>query len=496
MGVPKRFIFVFLCFCINLINYAERTNIGIALLDMGFADSQQGVILSAFYYGYICMQVPSGWAAERFGGARVLLVGVLMWTLCDLATVPAGSSLTLGLVIVARIGMGLGEASNFPCLHNMASQWFPSQERSRMVAFMTSGNEMGTVLSLIISPQLSKAYGWQSIFYVWTAVGAVWWIAFLLLATSRPEDHSTINPAELQYIMANRASTNRGVKAPTPWGALITHKPVIAIFVAHTCFNYGWYVLLGWIPKFMKEKMHLDLAKSGVFNAILPYLAGWIGLMFGGLLADRLLTKHKWPLLRVRRLLSAVGLFAPALFMMLVTQTDDSTIATLFLSLALMFGRWSVSGWWAGMLDVGGVYAGAVMGLSNTLATVPGIVGNIVTGWILDTSNSWVLVFGVASVVYFVGGVIYQLLAGADDISTILAERQQLLTSSSDTYTSDAPDRISIESTTSSNGVATGLINGRRRGSSRTGSIDSGRYGHDVEVVGTPPVTNSTMNTA
>jgi ACS family sodium-dependent inorganic phosphate cotransporter len=102
---------------------------------MGLDDSQQGLILSAFYYGYICMQVPSGYAAERWGGARVLLAGAAIWMLADLSTVPA--SPTLALIIMARVLMGAGEASNFPCLHSQAASWFPSQERSRMVAIMT-----------------------------------------------------------------------------------------------------------------------------------------------------------------------------------------------------------------------------------------------------------------------------------------------------------------------------------------------------------------------
>jgi hypothetical protein len=122
-----------------------------------------------------------------------------------------------------------------------------------------------------------------------------------------------------------------------------------------------------------------------------------------------------------------------------------------------------------------------------------------VTGWILDKSNSWALVFGVAAVMYLIGGIIYLSLAGADDITAILNERQNLLSGhSSDTYTGESVSgdgHIKGSSDTShlipsSSSSSSHPINGRRRGSSRSSTGGNGAYGSvgvDVEVMGTPP---------
>ena len=109
------FAAVFVC-------YIDRVNISVAILPMaeefGWDASTQGAILSSFFFGYLLMQLGGGWLADRFGGKLILALGVLIWSIFTIITPPA-ALFGLSILIVARIGMGLGEAVTFPSIYSI-----------------------------------------------------------------------------------------------------------------------------------------------------------------------------------------------------------------------------------------------------------------------------------------------------------------------------------------------------------------------------------------
>ena len=102
-----------------MISYADRTNMSLAILPMlrelgrvdarGAVDaSAEGVLLAAFFAGYICTQVPGGYAAQRFGARRVLAAGSLVWSFSTLF-IPLAAAGGFWLLVVLRIALGVGE---------------------------------------------------------------------------------------------------------------------------------------------------------------------------------------------------------------------------------------------------------------------------------------------------------------------------------------------------------------------------------------------------
>lgn len=404
MSVEKRYVLAFLLCVANTICYADRTNIGIAIPSFVAEKKDRGIVLSSFFYGYILTQLPSGWWASRVGVKLVLTIGVIVWTVCDTSTVLVSHSIPL--LILVRAGMGCGEGVIMPSLHRFAANWFPIAERSTLVAVISSGSDLGTISALLLSPWIMKVSHWTAIFLVFGSFSLIWLICFVNLATSKPEHHPTISNREKEYIISTRRIENasRGSQ-DVPWRILLSSKPLWSIYTAHFCFNYGWYVLLSWLPQYLQEELSLDLTKNE-FLAATPYICGFIGLILGGHVSDRLIASG-YRTLYVRRFMNCVATFIPAVFLILLRYVRHPWQAILCLSCALFTGRASTSGYWINMIDVGPEYAGKTMGMSNTIATIPGILGNLITGYILQRTQSWDMVFTVAAVITTIGGLVF-----------------------------------------------------------------------------------------
>ena len=471
--IPKRYLMCGLILASNILCYADRTNISIAVLPGNIPlrdEFQTGQVLAGFFYGYIVTQFMGGVLANRYGGKPVLLVGVLLWVLCDALTVPA--SRLFPLLMLARVGMGLGEGVNFPADHAMIAAWFVQQERSGFLGLISAGVDIGTIISSGLSPIIAANLGWEWIYGIYCGLGLLWLSAFALLGSSKPEWHPTISAEERAFILAHRsghadaepleppspyqatvrtpsplpspfpspahsrASATSTWYAwflsllsppdhPVPWARLFSSPSLYGIICAHVCFNYGFYVMLSWLPQYYVHR-GTSLKEGGFFSISMPYIAGAIGGPVSGYLSNRLIGQG-WRIRSVRVLMNSLGSVGAsgAMFVIAFVPPQSTALATAVLSLGYFFFRFSFSGYWANMVDIAHSHAGEVMGISNTIATVPGMVGNLLTGAILKATGNWGLVFFLAGVAYMLAGVSFFWLCDDVDIGEMAARERR-----------------------------------------------------------------------
>mgnify|MGYP006248633221 FL=1 len=109
------FLAVFVC-------YIDRVNISVAIIPMqtqfGWSESQVGIILGSFYFGYMISMTIGGYLADKYGGKKVLGYGLLIWSFFTVIT-PAFAYSGLWLLILIRILLGLGEGITFPSWHSI-----------------------------------------------------------------------------------------------------------------------------------------------------------------------------------------------------------------------------------------------------------------------------------------------------------------------------------------------------------------------------------------
>lgn len=241
---PERFRVVFLCFVSFVICNCDRINISVAILPMakyyGWSQTTVGIIQSAFFWGYVLTQIPGGYLADKYGGKQVLAAGVVVWSAMTLLT-PIAASTNIGVLLLTRALLGVGEGVAMPAMNNMISKWVPETERSRSLSLTYSGMYLGSVVGLLLCPAFIVAFGWQSVFYIFGGLGFFWWAVWQFWTKSTPEQSTTMSEREREYINASISTGSSKSHLPTsvPWKLLFSKKATWAIIVAHFCATWG-----------------------------------------------------------------------------------------------------------------------------------------------------------------------------------------------------------------------------------------------------------------
>jgi ACS family sodium-dependent inorganic phosphate cotransporter len=279
---------------------------------------------------------------------------------------------------------------------NMISRWVPPERRSRATALVISAISLGTVFALPVTGWLVRSYGWPLPFYLFGAIGLVWYAAWHVLARDgSPGDSSA----------GSQPSGQRSI----PWGRLLRLPAMWAIVVAHFATNWGLYVLLAWLPSYFKTTFGVSLASAGVLSAA-PWLVNFIAANYAGAWADRMLRSGRSAAF-VRKLMQGIALAGSAIFMLLLTQATTPTAAVVIMCFATATSACAVSGFAPNCFDIAPKYADVIWGVSNTFATLPGIVGIYVTGWLVDRTGAFSAPFVLTAGISLFGAIFYLVFA-------------------------------------------------------------------------------------
>lgn len=410
MKWQQRYNMAAMCATATFICYIDRVNISIAIIPMseefGWDRGTQGLVMSSFFAGYLLTQIAGGWLADRFGGKAVLGFGVVFWSIFTVITPPAAFA-GLAFLIISRVGMGLGEAVTFPSIYSLFSRWLPITERTRAIGLNASAIPLGTVFALLLTPVIVLSLGWEWAFYLFGAVGIVWYLFWMRFATTSPADHPGMTPEELAIIQADQVEEQHA--EPPPIRAMLGSMAVWAIIVSHFCANWGGYVLLSWLPTYISQGLGVDFADVGIFTMI-PAVVSFLFLNVAGWTTDKLISSG-WDVTFVRKLMQTVGFGGGAFVLAVVGYVQSAPMAIALMSFGSVVGAFALGGWGSNHMDIAPRHAGTLMGITNTAGTIPGIIGVYVSGLILQWTNSWILVFQVAAALNIFGLVFYLIFA-------------------------------------------------------------------------------------
>ncbi|KAF8393126.1 hypothetical protein HHK36_021367 [Tetracentron sinense] len=403
-NLPQRYKIIGTTSLAFVICNMDKVNLSIAIIPMshqfGWNSSTAGLVQSSFFWGYALSQLPGGWLAKVFGGRKVLEIGVLISSLAT-ALVPSVAGFMPGLVL-SRILVGIGEGVSPSAATDLIARQvledfavtIPLEERSRAVAFVFGGLSVGSVTGLLLAPPLIQNFGWESVFYIFGFLGIAWSLGF----QSVKEDQSSFTGEHISrrsQSISRKKSWNTsltevgGTLKDVPWKAFFQSQAVWAMIYAHFCGSWGHYTCLSWLPTYFSEELDLNLAEAA-WVSVLPPLASIVVTSIAAQFADHLIASGV-ETTTVRKICQAIAFLSPAVCMTLSSLDLGlphwEVVAILTGGLAL--SSFALSGLYCTHQDISPEYASILLGITNTVGAVPGIVGVALTGYLLDSTHSW-----------------------------------------------------------------------------------------------------------
>ncbi|XP_048780950.2 vesicular glutamate transporter 1-like isoform X2 [Ostrea edulis] len=374
-----------------------------------------GIVDSSFFWGYIVTQIPGGYLASRVPANRIFGLAIGISSFLNIL-VPGAAQVHYGLVMAVRILQGLVEGVTYPACHGIWRHWAPPLERSRLATISFCGSYAGAVLGMPLSGILTKNLGWQSGFYVFGILGMIWCIFWMIFSFEKPSTNPHITQEERIYIETSIAESGCLVDKDmkTPWLKFFSSMPVYAIIVANFCRSWTFYLLIISQPMYFTEVFHFDVSKSGILAA-LPHLVMAIIVPIGGFAADKL-RQRLLTTTHVRKIFNCGGFGLEACFLLGVAITRNTTTAIVCLTLAVGSSGFAISGFNVNHLDIAPRFASILMGLSNGVGTLSGMLCPVVTELLTKkgTADEWQNVFIIASVVHFLGIIFYGIFASGE----------------------------------------------------------------------------------
>lgn len=392
----RRSILVLL-FTAAVINYFDRGTISVALPliahDLRFGAEHKGVLLSAFFWSYSLLQVPVGWATDRFNLRWFFSIMFLLWILAEGLT---GLATGLGMLIVFRIFLGIGESIYMPAGIKVVSLLFRPAERGSATGFFHCGSFLGLVIGAPLTALLIGRYGWHYMFPIVGLAALPWLVAWLAAFPSRLSSHDSARAVELRA---------QGRKAR----GITFDRNLAGICIGQFTSGYFWYLLVTWLPDYLVTARHLPLLTAGMY-ASLPYLIFAVTEPLGGWFADKLIRRGYSETTVRKTIVSLASLFG--LLLIPAARVGSASTAIWLIAGATLVGLSWAQNWVFPQCCAPKDQVGAWSGLGNFLATIAGAVAPLVTGFLVARTNSYTPAFTLGALILVAGAFSYWFVLG------------------------------------------------------------------------------------
>ncbi len=379
---------VLLLLCVMyFLTYMDRVNVSTAAgsfgKELGFTNTQVGLVFSLFAYPYLVFQIVGGWFADRFGPRWTLTICCIVWAG---ATVMTGLATGIASMVAARLLLGLGEGATLPVATRAMSDWLPGGKSGWAQGVTHAAARLGNAATPPLVAALIIHTSWRWSFIITGLGSACWAFVWFWYFRDDPRAHPGMTEIDARMLPPRR---DRAARGPVPWARLARRMAPVTF----TYFCYGWtlWTFLSWVPQFMLHQYHLDLKHSALF-ASLVFLGGMIGDALGGAVSDRIL-RATGSLARARRDLVVVCLLASLVASIPILFVHDATRAALALGAAFFFAEMTIGAMWATPMDIAPQLAGTASGLMNCGSAFAAIVSPIVFGRVIDATGNWSLPF-------------------------------------------------------------------------------------------------------
>ena len=359
----------FVCF----FNYADRQAIfsvfELLKSEMHLSDVQLGIVGASFMWVYAGIGPVAGLIGDRINRKTLIIAGLVFWSLITIAT---ALSTEYSHLVLFRALEGFGEAFYFPASMSMLSDYHGAGTRSRAMSIHQSSVYAGTIAGGSVAGVLGQHYGWRSSFYLFGSLGILLGVLLLVLLREPARARSTEAASREPALSADQAEGSAEAKLSHPpaitaiAGSFISRVarllkeafkaarvlfaiPMVRILTAvFIGANFVAMIFLTWMPSFLYRKFNLSLAMAGISATAYLQIASVLGVLSGGVLADRLAKANRGG----RMLTQAIGLTLGVPFIFLAGWTLSVPVVIVALTGFGYFKGLYDANIWASLHDV------------------------------------------------------------------------------------------------------------------------------------------------
>ena len=297
-----------LLFLVYVVNFVDRQILSILLdpvkQDLGVSDTAMGFLTGfAFATLYTLTGIPVARLADRGSRRSVIAVGLAVWSAM---TAASGLARSFGWLVLARVGVGIGEAAGTPPAHSLLADYFPPERRARALGFYANGIYVGTMLAYLAGGWVATHFDWRTAFFLVGLPGIP--LALLVRASVRELPRGASEAAGAEEASAPLGEVLR---------YLFARRTFVHLLFGGSLLSLSGYGVLVWGPAFLGRVHALPRDEIGWRLGILIGTCGSLGAWLGGALADRLGRRDPSWILRAPALATLAALPFAAGFLLL-----------------------------------------------------------------------------------------------------------------------------------------------------------------------------------
>jgi MFS family permease len=320
----------FVCF----FNYADRQAIFSVFIpigeEMGLSKLQLSWVGAAFMYVYALAGPLAGIIGDRFSRKFLIIAGLVFWSVVTMGTALATSYWHLLLV---RALEGFGEAFYFPASMALIADYHDSAgTKSRAMGIHQSSVYAGTIAGGAVAGIMGQHFGWRSSFVLFGSLGILLGVVLLIALKEPPRKTISQSDAAHATLDWRQKSVWSDIKE------IFAHPMARILILVFVGANFVASIFLTWMATFLQEKFNMTGAVAGVSSTAYSQVASMVGVIVGGILADRLIRKY----LGGRMMTQAMGLLGGVVFIFLTGWT---------ISLPVLIGAMIGFGFFKGIYD-------------------------------------------------------------------------------------------------------------------------------------------------
>ncbi len=396
-----RWAIVALLFFATTVNYFDRFLMGILAplleTEIGWTELQYGYVVASFQFAYAIGTLLVGYVIDRLGTRWGFALSVGLWSIASMLHAAARSWVGFAL---ARVGLGLSEAGNFPAAIKTIAEWFPKKERAFATGLFNGGSNVGAILAPLLIPLIIASLGsWRWVFILSGLLG-IFWLIFWLLLYKKPRQSKFANQAEIDFIEDGEPEIEM---EKVSWVNLLKYKQTWAVAFGKLFADPVWWFYLYWGAKFLNSKFGVDL-KEMALPLVTIYVVADLGGITGGAVSSWLIKKGKS--VNFSRKITMLGSALLVLPVMTVPYYSSIFISVALISLAAAAHcSWAANNFTLVSDLFPKQVVATVTGFATTVSTLGGMLMALGVGFVLNESGTegYNIAFAVASCGYLIG---------------------------------------------------------------------------------------------